>query len=107
MGKKDGTPLTDAKVLATDGLLPLGKETRTLAKAKGANVCMTTTYICQDKYTKTPGVKCLSLVPVKWLHKLKGEINIIINTTYFNSYDSSWKAPNDQGVLVYTDIPST
>lgn len=106
LGKKDGTPLTDANVLVTDGFSPLGQAAVTLAKAEGANVYVTTTESRQDEYMKTLGVKCLPLAPTKWLHKLKGKMDIVIDNTCFDSYDSSWKALNDRGVLVCTGMTS-
>ena len=106
VGKKDGTPLTDANVLVTDGFSPLGQAAVKLAKAEGANVYVTTTESRQDEYLKTLGVKCLPLAPSKWLHKLKGKMDIVIDNTCFDSYDSSWKALNDRGVLVCTGMTS-
>lgn len=106
VGKKDGTPLTDANVLVTDGFSPLGQAAVMLAKAEGANVYVTTTESRQDEYMKTLGVKCLPLAPSKWLHKLKGKMDIVIDNTCFDSYDSSWKALNDRGVLVCTGMTS-
>lgn len=106
VGKKDGTPLTDTNVLVTDGFSPLGQAAVMLAKAEGANVYVTTTESRQDEYMKPLGVKCLPLAPSKWLHKLKGKMDIVIDNTCFDSYDSSWKALNDRGVLVCTGMTS-
>mmetsp|Transcript_24407 Transcript_24407/g.43723 ORF Transcript_24407/g.43723 Transcript_24407/m.43723 type:complete len:713 (-) Transcript_24407:159-2297(-) len=106
VGKKDGTPLTDANVLVTDGFSPIGQAAVMLAKLEGANVYVTTTETRQDEYMKTLGVKCLPLAPSKWLHKLKGKMDIVIDNTCFDSYDSSWKALNSKGVLVCTGMTS-
>lgn len=102
VGKKDGTPLTEANVLVTDGFSPVGQAVVQLAKLEGANVYVTTTETRQDEYMKSLGVKCLPLSPNKWLHKLKGKMDIVIDNTCFDSYDSSWKALNANGVLVCT-----
>ncbi|KAL7546899.1 hypothetical protein ACHAWF_010230 [Thalassiosira exigua] len=106
VGKKDGTPLTDANVLVTDGYSPVGQAAVALAKLEGANVYVTTTEGRQDEYMRTLGVKCLPLAPSKWLHKLKGKMDIVIDNTCFDSYDSSWKALNVHGVLVCTGTTS-
>eukprot|EP00571_Detonula_confervacea_P010589 CAMPEP_0172305140 /NCGR_PEP_ID=MMETSP1058-20130122/6466_1 /TAXON_ID=83371 /ORGANISM="Detonula confervacea, Strain CCMP 353" /LENGTH=740 /DNA_ID=CAMNT_0013016631 /DNA_START=79 /DNA_END=2301 /DNA_ORIENTATION=- len=106
VGKKDGTPLTDAHVLITDGFSPVGQAAVQLAKLEGANVYVTTTETRQDEYMKSLGVKCLPLAPSKWLHKLKGKMDIVIDNTCFDTYDSSWKALNATGVLVCTGMTS-
>ncbi|KAL7531993.1 hypothetical protein ACHAXR_004354, partial [Thalassiosira sp. AJA248-18] len=106
VGKKDGTPLTEANVLITDGFSPVGQAAVQLAKLEGANVYVTLTEKRQDEYMKTLGVKCLPLAPSKWLHKLKGKMDIVIDNTCFDSYDSSWKALNPAGVLVCTGMTS-
>lgn len=106
VGKKDGTPLTDANVLITDGYSPVGQAAVTLAKLEGANVYVTTTESRQDEYMKTLGVKCLPFAPSKWLHKIKGKMDIVIDNTCFDSYDSSWKALNPNGILVCTGMTS-
>lgn len=106
VGKKDGTPLTDANVLVTDGFSPVGQAAVQLAKLEGANVYVTTMESRQDDYMKSLGVKCLPLAPSKWLHKLKGKMDIVIDNTCFDSYDSSWKALNSKGVLVCTGMTS-
>lgn len=106
VGKKDGTPLTDANVLVTDGFSPVGQAAVKLAKLEGANVYVTTTESRQDDYMKTLGVKCLPLAPSKWLHKLKGKMDIVIDNTCFDSYDSSWKALNSKGILICTGMTS-
>jgi len=106
VGKKDGTPLTDANVLITDGFSPVGQAAVTLAKLEGANVYVTTTESRQDEYMRSLGVKCLPLAPSKWLNKLKGKMDIVIDNTCFDSYDSSWKALNSKGVLVCTGMTS-
>mmetsp|Transcript_22151 Transcript_22151/g.47617 ORF Transcript_22151/g.47617 Transcript_22151/m.47617 type:complete len:733 (-) Transcript_22151:203-2401(-) len=106
VGKKDGTPLTDANVLITDGFSPVGQAAVTLAKLEGANVYVTTTESRQDDYMKSLGVKCLPLAPSKWLHKLKGKMDIVVDNTCFDSYDSSWKALNSKGILICTGMTS-
>jgi len=106
VGKVDGTPLTDANVLITDGFSPVGQAAVTLAKLEGANVYVTTTESRQDEYMKTLGVKCLPFAPSKWLHKIKGKMDIVIDNTCFDSYDSSWKALNPNGILVCTGMTS-
>lgn len=106
VGKKDGTPLTEANVLITDGFSPVGQAAVQLAKLEGANVYVTTMESRQDEYMKTLGVKCLPLAPNKWLHKLKGKMDIVIDNTCFDSYDSSWKALNVNGILICTGMTS-
>lgn len=106
VGKKDGSPLTEQNVLITDGYSPVGQAAVALAKLEGANVYVTTTETRQDEYMKTLGVKCLPLAPSKWLHKVKGKMDIVIDNTCFDSYDSSWKALNGNGVLVCTGMTS-
>ena len=106
VGKKDGTPLTEANVLITDGWSPIGQAAVALAKLEGANVYVTTSDSRHDEYLKTLGVKCLPLAPSKWLYKLKGKMDIVIDNTCFDTYESSWKALNPNGVLVCTGMTS-
>lgn len=106
LGKKDGTPLTEANVLITDGFSPIGQAAVALSKLEGANVYVTTTDSSQDEYMQSLGVKCLPLNPNKWLHKLKDKMDVVIDNTCFDSYDSSWKALNSNGVLVATGMTS-
>lgn len=106
VGKKDGTPLTDANVLVTDGFSPVGQAVVALAKLEGANVYVTTTESRQDEYMKSLGVKCLPLAPSKWLHKLRGKMDIVIDNTCSDNYESSWKALAPNGALVCTGMTS-
>lgn len=106
IGKKDGTPLTEANVLITDGWSPVGQAAVALAKLEGANVYVTTTESRHDEYMKTLDVKCLPLNPSKWLPKLKGKMDVVIDNTCFDTYDSSWKALNPNGVLICTGMTS-
>jgi len=106
MGKRSGTPLTEANVLITDGYSPIGQAAVQLAQLEGANVYVTTTETRQDEYMKTLGVKCLPYSPNKWLHKVKGKMDVVVDNTCLDSYDSSWKALNAQGTLVCTGVTS-
>jgi NADPH:quinone reductase-like Zn-dependent oxidoreductase len=106
MGRKDGTPLTGSNVLITDGFSPVGQAAIQLARTEGANVCVTTTDSRQEAYMETLGVKCLPFSPNKWLPKIKGTMDIVIDNTCFDSYDSSWKALNKGGILICTGMTS-
>lgn len=106
VGKKDGTPLTEANVLITDGFSPVGQAAVQLAKLEGANVFVTTSDGRQDEYMKSLGVKCLPLAPSKWLYKLKGKMDVVIDNTCFDNYESSWKALSPTGMLVCTGMTS-
>mmetsp|Transcript_13182 Transcript_13182/g.28825 ORF Transcript_13182/g.28825 Transcript_13182/m.28825 type:complete len:365 (+) Transcript_13182:1419-2513(+) len=106
IAKKNGTPLTDSYVLITDGYSPVGQAAIELAKLEGAHVFVTTTESRQDAYMQTLGVKCLPLSPSKWLPKIKGKMDVVIDNTCFDSYDSSWKALSAKGVLVCTAMTS-
>ncbi|KAL7484021.1 hypothetical protein ACHAW6_009664 [Cyclotella cf. meneghiniana] len=106
LGRKDGTPLTGSNVLVTDGFSPVGQAAIQLAKCEGANVFVTTTDSRQESYVQSLGVKCLPYSPSKWLPKIKGMMDIVIDNTCFDSYDSSWKALNNRGVLVCTGMTS-
>lgn len=55
---------------------------------------------------ETLGVKCLPFSPNKWLPKIKGMMDIVIDNTCFDSYDSSWKALNKGGILICTGMTS-
>ena len=106
MGKKDGTPLTGSNVLITDGYSPVGQAAIQLSKHEGANVYVTITDSQQEKYVESLGVKCLPFSPSKWLPKVKGMMDIVMDNTCFDSYESSWKALNKRGVLVCTGMSS-
>ncbi|KAL9184522.1 hypothetical protein ACHAXT_012492 [Thalassiosira profunda] len=107
VGKKDGTPLTESNVLVTDGFSPVGQACVALAKLEGANVYVTTTDPGrQDEHMKGMGAKTLPPAPSKWLPKIKGKMDVVIDNTCLDSYDSSWKALNPNGVLVCTGLTS-
>ena len=106
IAKKDGTPLTGANVMVTDGFSPVGQACVELAKLEGAKVYVTTTEKTQDKYMKSMGAKCVPEDPSKWLSKLKGKMDVVIDNTCLDSYGSSWKALNSQGILVCTGMSS-
>ncbi|KAL3794151.1 hypothetical protein HJC23_012858 [Cyclotella cryptica] len=106
MGRKDGTPLTGSNVLVTDGFSPVGQAAIQLAKCEGAKVFVTITDARQESYVQSLGVRCLPSSPSKWLPKIKGMMDIVIDNTCFDSYDSSWKALNNRGVLVCTGMTS-
>ena len=106
LGKKNGTPLTDANVLITDGFSPLGQAATQLARLEGASVWVTTNNNFEDEYMMTLGAKCLRMNPTHWLHKVKGKMDVVIDNTCIDSYESSWLALNSTGVLVCTGMTS-
>lgn len=106
LGKKDGTPLTQANVLITDGYSPLGQAATQLARLEGANVWVTTNDNFEDEYMKTLGAKCLRFLPHNWLHLVEGKMDVVIDNTCIDSYESSWQALNSAGVLVCTGMTS-
>ena len=55
---------------------------------------------------KGMGAKTLPPAPSKWLPKIKGKMDVVIDNTCLDSYDSSWKALNPNGVLVCTGLTS-
>jgi NADPH:quinone reductase-like Zn-dependent oxidoreductase len=106
LGKKDGTPLTQANVLITDGYSPLGQAATQLARLEGANVWVTTNDNFEDEHMKSLGAKCLRFLPHNWLHLVKGKMDVVIDNTCIDSYESSWQALNSAGVLVCTGMTS-
>ncbi len=106
LGKKDGTPLTGANVLITDGFSPLGQATTKLARLEGASVWVTTNNNTEDEHMVTLGAKCLRMNPSHWLHKVKGKMDVVIDNTCIDSYESSWQALNSTGMLICTGMTS-
>ncbi|KAL3786758.1 hypothetical protein ACHAW5_002959 [Stephanodiscus triporus] len=106
LGKKDGTPLTDANVLITDGFSPMGQAAAQLARLEGANVWVTTNDNSEDEYMTTLGAKCLRMNPSKWLRHVKGKMDVVIDNACIDSYESSWQALNSTGLLICTGITS-
>jgi len=105
-GKNDGTPLTEANILVTDGYSPVGQAAVQLALLEGANVYVTTSETGQEEHMRSLGAKCLPYSPNKWLHKIKGKMDLVIDNTCLDSYDSSWNALSATGTLVVTGITS-
>lgn len=106
LGKKDGTPLTDANVLITDGFSPMGQAATQLARLEGANVWVTTNDNSEDEYMTTLGAKCLRMNPSKWLRHVKGKMDVVIDNACIDSYESSWQALNSTGLLICTGMTS-
>ncbi|KAL7536730.1 hypothetical protein ACHAWF_005577 [Thalassiosira exigua] len=104
-GKRDGAPLTGANVLVTDGHSPVGQAAVALARLEGANVYVTIEK-SQMEYMQGLGAKCLPLAPSKWLDKLRGKMDLVVDTSCVDSYDSTWKAVNHHGTLVCTGMSS-
>lgn len=102
LGKKDGLPLTGKKVLVTDGFSPIGQAIVALAKLEGANIYVTTSNSKELEYMTKLGVKCFPFSPHKWLHKVVGKMDIVIDNTCIDSYESSWEAVSPDGMLVCT-----
>ena len=105
-GKRGGTPLTEANILITDGYSPVGQAAVQLALLEGANVYVTVVETHQEEHMRSLGAKCLPYSPNKWLHKIKGKMDLVIDNTCLDSYDSSWKALSATGTLVVTGITS-
>ncbi|KAL3827463.1 hypothetical protein ACHAXA_003732 [Cyclostephanos tholiformis] len=106
LGKKDGTPLTDANVLITDGFSPLGQAATQLARLEGASVWVTTNNKLEDEFMMTLGAKCLRMNPSHWLHRVRGKMDVVIDNTCIDSYESSWLALNSTGMLLCTGMTS-
>mmetsp|Transcript_7762 Transcript_7762/g.15503 ORF Transcript_7762/g.15503 Transcript_7762/m.15503 type:complete len:1075 (+) Transcript_7762:163-3387(+) len=106
LSKKQATPLTGSNVLITDGFTPIGQACVQLALMEGANVYVTAMESTQESYLKSIGAKCLPFEPSNWLPKIQGRMDVVIDNTCFDSYDSSWKALNPNGVLVCTGMTS-
>jgi NADPH2:quinone reductase len=106
LGKKDGTPLTDANVLITDGFSPLGQAATQLARLEGASVWVTTNDNSEDEHMMTLGAKCLRMNPSHWLHKVRGKMDVVIDNTCIDSYEPSWQALNTTGALICTGMTS-
>jgi len=102
LGKKDGMPLTGRKILITDGFSPIGQAVVALAKLEGANIFVTASDSSEQEYMSSLGVKCFPLSPTKWLHKVAGKMDVVIDNTCIDSYESSWEAVSPEGVLVCT-----
>lgn len=102
LGKKDGLPLTGKKVLVTDGFSPVGQAIVALAKLEGANIAVTTSDSEEQEYMSSLGVKCYPFSPDKWLHKVREKLDLVIDNTCIDSYESSWEAVSADGMLVCT-----
>ncbi|KAL7501554.1 hypothetical protein ACHAWT_009823, partial [Skeletonema menzelii] len=102
LGRKDGLPLTGKKILVTDGFSPIGQAVVALAKLEGANIYATTSDSNEHEYMSSLGVKCFPFSPSKWLHKVAGLMDIVIDNTCVDSYESSWEAVSSEGMLVCT-----
>ena len=102
LGRRDSLPLTGKKILVTDGFSPLGQAVVALAKLEGANIYVTTSDSNEHEYMSSLGVKCFPFSPSKWLHKVAGLMDIVIDNTCLDSYESSWEAVSSEGMLVCT-----
>ena len=103
MGKRDGLPLTGKKVLVTDGFSPIGQAVVALARLEGANIFATTCDSNEYEYMTSLGVKCFPFAPEKWLNKVSGKMDIVIDNTCFDdSIESAWEAVSPDGMHVCT-----
>ncbi len=102
LGRKDGLPFTGKKILVTDGFSPIGQAVVALAKLEGANIFVTTSDSNEHEYMASLGVKCFPFSPSKWLHKVAGKMDVVIDNTCVDSYESSWEAVSAEGMLVCT-----
>ena len=102
-----GTPLTGANVLVIGASGPNGLATIDLATMEGANV-----FAIADEnhheYLLSIGVKeCFPVNPQKWLPRLGGKMDVVIDSVCFDGYESSAKALAPKGKLVCTGMSAT
>ena len=129
--KMGGAPLTNCHVLITGGSAPVGQALIDLASREGAVVHTTAhqmhqevSYFAADSVclysqlsrarylifmllllqhlVKNLGVAWYPVSPRKWLPKLEGQMDIVVDSLCVDGYESSYKALAPGGVLICT-----
>jgi len=103
LGRTNGIPYTDAKVLIIGGSDPVGQALVELALKEGANV-VATAEKSHREYLEKMGAIWLPNKPKKFA-KLSGKMDVVIDTLCLDGYKSSYEALNYDGKLVCTINP--
>jgi NADPH2:quinone reductase len=99
LAKKNGANLNHAKVLVTNASRPVGQAIVELALKEGAKVYATAHKMHEEHLTKL-GAKCFNVKPKKWLPRLEGKMDVVIDNLCIDGYESSYRALKPTGVLV-------
>ena len=100
--KKGGAPLTNSNVLITGGSGPIGQALIDLANREGAIVHTTAHQMHQDHLTKNLRAEWYPVNPNKWLPKLEGQMDVVVDSLCVDGYESSYRALATDGVLICT-----
>jgi NADPH:quinone reductase-like Zn-dependent oxidoreductase len=103
LGKQDNAPYTDANILIIGGSDPVGQALVELAVKEGANVYATAAK-SHRAYVKMMGATWFPNDPKKF-YKLKGKMDVVIDTLCLDGYKSSHEALHRNGKLICTINP--
>ena len=103
LGKRNGLPLTNEKILIIGGSDPVGQALVEMALKEGAIVHATSAK-AHRQHLETMGVTWLPNNP-KRLSKLRGKMDVVIDTLCLDGYKASYEALNHSGKLICTTNP--
>ena len=103
LGKRNGLPLTNEKILIIGGSDPVGQALVEMALKEGAIVHATSAK-AHRQHLETMGATWLPNNP-KRLSKLRGKMDVVIDTLCLDGYKASYEALNHSGKLICTTNP--
>ena len=92
--------LQGKSILVIDGISNFGQAAIELATLSGAYTVHTTALEKHHDFLRDAGAIPLDIAPASWLPKMKGKMDIVIDSCCIDNYVSSWKATNENGQLI-------
>jgi len=105
--RSSGTPLTGANVLVIGANGPTALATIDLALLEGANVYATADKRHHDHLLSLGVKQCFPVNPLKWLPRLEGKMDVVLDSVCLDGYESSAKALGPRGKLICTGMSAT
>lgn len=105
--RSSGTPLTGANVLVIGANGPTALATIDLALLEGANVYATADKRHHDHLLSLGVKQCFPVNPLKWLPRLEGKMDVVLDSVCLDGYESSGKALGPRGKLICTGMSAT
>mmetsp|Transcript_34125 Transcript_34125/g.50966 ORF Transcript_34125/g.50966 Transcript_34125/m.50966 type:complete len:407 (-) Transcript_34125:714-1934(-) len=101
---RNSLTLAGAKVLVTGGNGPIGEAIVELSKKAGAEAVYATAHERYHPHLKSLGAICLPFECTEWLPKVKGQMDVVIDSICQDDYISPQAALNNDGRLVCTGM---
>ena len=96
-----GAAFFGMNVFITDGISPVGQAAIQLADLEGANIyCCATENHHSYLESLSSRMHCFLPQVQDWLPELLEKMDVVIDNTCADGYNSSWQALNDKGILV-------